>query len=257
VPGTFIEGRKFGSAMDLRQLRPVPDTCRPVHGTSRHVPGTLSAAARITTRAPPPKRAAAAPSAQATPSAERSEARAGCVRRRHLCRVASPLVMAASNAGWAFRLQAWRTACVRGRHYPCFAGDSATRYDWRLQRQALRLRCAPSSWALQAAPKHQSEPPQRRALNSREPPQRLRSQPVFLPPKRAAAAAPITTRIPPAKASRRSGFDHDPCSSRQSEPPQRLRSQPVFLPPKRAAAAASAQLSSWNRSASLSASELS
>ena len=54
--------------------------------------------------------------------AERSEARAGCMRRRHLCRVASPLVMAAANARNALRLQAGCTPCVRDRHYPCSAG---------------------------------------------------------------------------------------------------------------------------------------
>jgi hypothetical protein len=101
---------------------------------------------------PTPKRAAAAASAQTTPSAERSEARARCVRRRQTCRVASPPVMAAANAPNAFRLQAGRAACVRGRHYPCFAGDSATRHMLRLRRPALRLRCAPSSWARSDAP---------------------------------------------------------------------------------------------------------
>jgi hypothetical protein len=111
--------------------------------------------------------------AQGTPSAERSEARAGCVRRRHLCRVASPLVMAAGNAPNAFRLQAGRTPRVRGRHYPCCAGDSATRYIRTLRRHPLRLRCAPSSWAL---PKRQSEPPQRRALQHERGAQRSASR---------------------------------------------------------------------------------
>jgi hypothetical protein len=55
-------------------------------------------------------------------SAERSEARAGCVRRRILCRVASPLVMAESNARQASSLQAGRKRRVRVRHYPCCAG---------------------------------------------------------------------------------------------------------------------------------------
>ena len=95
---------------------------------------------------PTPKRAAAAASAQTTPSAERSEARAGCVRRRHLCRVASPLVMAASNARQTAsdcRLGAHR-ACSAATT-PCCAGGSATRYNSRLRRRSLRLRCAPSS----------------------------------------------------------------------------------------------------------------
>ncbi len=55
--------------------------------------------------------------------------------------------MAAGNARNALSLQAGRTRRVRVRHYPCCAGGSATRHMLRLRRQALRLRCAPSSWA--------------------------------------------------------------------------------------------------------------
>ena len=131
---------------------------------------------------PTPKRAAAAASAQTTPSAERSEARARCVRRRQTCRVASPPVMAAANAPNAFRLQAGRAACVRGRHYPCFAGDSATRHMLRLRCRALRLRCAPSSWARSDAP----QAPKRAAAAASAQSRELRYQ----RPQRVAAVAP-------------------------------------------------------------------
>ena len=60
--------------------------------------------------------------ADASTSAERSEARASWREDRGACRVASPLVMAASNAPRASGLQSEGPACVRCRHYPCFAG---------------------------------------------------------------------------------------------------------------------------------------
>jgi len=84
--------------------------------------------------------------AEAATSAERSEARASWRQRRESCRVASPLVMAASNAGCALRLQSEGTRCVRGRHYPLLRrgivphDTSATSGIDRSGFAALRLR---------------------------------------------------------------------------------------------------------------------
>ena len=63
--------------------------------------------------------------------------------------------------------------------------SDATRYDQRLRRRSLRLRCAPSSWTLQAAPKHQSERPQQ---------PRDRHAPPAAPKRAAAAASAQITR---------------------------------------------------------------
>jgi len=111
-----------------------------------------------------PLRLRCAPPSSATPSAERSEARASWRRLRQTYRVASPLVMAAPHAPGAPRLQSEGSSCVRGRHYPCCAGvvphdTSATSHTIRSGFAALRLRrrqrcpCVPKRGAKRSASK--------------------------------------------------------------------------------------------------------
>ena len=76
----------------------------------------------------------------ASPSAERSAARAGWPRLRHLYRVASLSVMAASNLR-----PAWRSRGALRAFPAAITGSDATRYVAAAQRRSLRLRCAPPS----------------------------------------------------------------------------------------------------------------
>jgi hypothetical protein len=78
--------------------------------------------------------------------------------------------------------------CARGSsHYLCFAGGSATRYDQRLPRRLLKLRCAPPSTA--SSVKRQASNAHTKAGNAHAKASKLRSRLRALKDVAVAAAA--------------------------------------------------------------------
>jgi hypothetical protein len=89
--------------------------------------------------------------------------------------------------------------CARGSsHYLCFAGGSATRYDQRLPRRLLKLRCAPPSTA--SSVKRQASNAHTKASNAHAKASKLRSRLRALKDVAVAAAA-ATFGVDHAKAS--------------------------------------------------------